>query len=108
MSDLSARKCEPCQGNIPALEMSKQIELLSQLNNWEIINSHHLSKNLTFPNFLTALEFVNKVGLLAEQQGHHPDIYLTWGKLRIEIWTHKIDGLTEADFILAAKIDQIK
>ena len=72
-----------------------------------MIEEHHLSKTYKFSNFVKALEFVNKVGSIAEQQGHHPDIFLTWGKARIEIWTHKIDGLTESDFILAARIDEI-
>ncbi len=72
-----------------------------------MIEEHHLSKTYKFPNFVKALEFVNKVGSIAEQEGHHPNIFLTWGKVRIETWTHKIDGLTESDFILSAKIDEI-
>lgn len=76
-------------------------------NNWEVINEHHLEKTFTFKNFREALDFTNKVGELAEQQGHHPDIGLTWGKVKIDICTHKIDGLTESDFILASKIDQL-
>ncbi len=72
-----------------------------------MIEEHHISKTYKFPNFVKALAFVNKVGDIAEEQGHHPDIFLTWGKVRIKTWTHKIDGLTESDFILAAKIDEI-
>ena len=73
-----------------------------------MIDHHHLERSFTFPNFQTALDFVNRVGGLAEEQGHHPDLYLSWGRVGIKIWTHKIDGLTESDFILAAKIDRIK
>jgi len=71
------------------------------------IDAHHLERQLTFPDFKSALRFVNQVGNLAEDQGHHPDITLAWGKVGITIWTHKIDGLTESDFILAAKIDRL-
>jgi len=71
------------------------------------VQEHHITKTFTFPDFRQALAFVNKVGEMAEEQGHHPDIYLTWGKVEIRTWTHKIDGLTESDFILAAKIDQL-
>jgi len=80
--------------------------LASQLYAWKVVDEHHLVKSYVFPDFRTALQFVNKVGELAEEQGHHPDIFLAWGKVEIAIWTHKIDGLTESDFILAAKIDQ--
>jgi 4a-hydroxytetrahydrobiopterin dehydratase len=74
---------------------------------WDVINEHHLTKTFKFPDFLKALDFVNRVGAIAEQEGHHPDLHLSWGKVGVETWTHKIDGLTESDFILAAKIDQI-
>ena len=83
-------------------------ELLKKLgNNWAVINEHHLEKEFTFKNFREALAFTNKVGELAEAQGHHPDIGLSWGRVKITIWTHKIDGLTESDFIMAAKIDRL-
>jgi 4a-hydroxytetrahydrobiopterin dehydratase len=78
-----------------------------QLPDWRVVNEHHVEKSFVFPDFKQALDFVNRVGELAEQQGHHPDIYLTWGQAKIQIWTHKIDGLTESDFILAAKIDRL-
>jgi 4a-hydroxytetrahydrobiopterin dehydratase len=81
--------------------------LEAQVPDWKVINNHHLERQLTFPDFKSALKFVNRVGDLAEQQGHHPDIALSWGKVGISIWTHKIDGLTESDFILAAKIDRL-
>lgn len=80
---------------------------LKQVSGWKAVNEHHLTKTFTFPDFKQALAFVNKVGAIAEEQGHHPDILLTWGKAEVTTWTHKIDGLTESDFILAAKIDQL-
>ena len=79
----------------------------SQVNEWQVVNEHHLAKTFTFPDFVKALQFVNRVGAIAEQEGHHPDLHLSWGKVGVETWTHKIDGLSESDFILAAKIDQI-
>ena len=83
--------------------------LLDQLgNSWEVIEGHHLEKEYSFKNFAEALEFTNKVGTLAEEIFHHPDIFLAWGKVRITIWTHKIDGLNEADFIFAAKADALQ
>ena len=90
----------PLKGNdLTALE--KQVE------GWRVIDEHHVIKTYKFPDFRKALEFTNRVGELAERQGHHPDICLAWGKVEVKIWTHKIDGLTESDFILAAKIDQL-
>lgn len=74
---------------------------------WEVIDGHHLSRSYSFPDFKTALDFVNRVGALAEEQGHHPDIVLCWGKVKLDIWTHKINGLSESDFILAAKCDRL-
>lgn len=74
----------------------------------EIIEEHHLEHEYKFKNFKEALEFTNKVGALAEQQGHHPDIFLAWGKVKITLFTHKIDGLSESDFIMAAKISELK
>ena len=82
-------------------------DLLKQLSGWEVAGEHHLRKEYNFKNFREALDFVNRVGALAEEQGHHPDICFGWGKAEITIWTHKIDGLTESDFILAAKIDNL-
>ena len=74
---------------------------------WEVIDTHHLEKSFSFNNFSEALTFTNKVGGIAEEEGHHPDIELGWGRVKIIIWTHKIDGLSESDFILAAKISDI-
>jgi len=108
MSELAEKECIPCKGGIPPLKGQALAELLKKLgNNWEVINEHHLEKEFTFKNFREALAFTNKVGELAEAQGHHPDIGLSWGRVKITIWTHKIDGLTESDFIMAAKIDRL-
>ncbi len=108
MSELSSRQCVPCRGGVPPLKGEEITKFLVQLNGWEVIEQHHLRKNYRFEDFSEALRFVNKVGDLAEQQGHHPDICFGWGNAEIKIWTHKIDGLTESDFILAAKIDDIR
>ena len=107
MSELSAKKCVPCQGGVPGLTGNAITNLLKQIDGWEVVNEHHLNKEFKLPNFVTALAFVNQIGKLAEAEGHHPDIYLSWGKVGIQIWTHKIEGLTESDFILAAKIDEL-
>jgi len=107
MSDLASKTCVPCRGGVPALKGQELQNLLRQVPGWEVIQEHHLHRAYTFPDFKSALVFVNRVGELAEEQGHHPDIFLTWGKVEVTIWTHKIDGLTESDFILAAKIEQL-
>ena len=107
MSQLSEKKCVPCHGGVPALTREDVIPLLRQLHGWDVIDNHHLRKSISFPDFARALAFVNEVGALAEREAHHPDIHLAWGKAAIEIWTHKVDGLTESDFILAAKIDAL-
>lgn len=107
MPDLAERECVPCRGGVPPLK-GEQIKVLSaQLDGWQIINEHHLQKTYAFKDFRESLGFVNRVGELAEAQGHHPDICFGWGKADITIWTHKIDGLTESDFVLAAKIDRL-
>ncbi len=107
MSDLASKTCVPCRGGVPPLTGDQISPLLEQLEKWEVVEEHHLSNIYTFPDFRTALDFVIQIGNLAEEQGHHPDIYLAWGKVQITIWTHKIDGLTESDFILAAKCDEL-
>ena len=107
MSDLAKKTCIPCKGGVLPLKGEKLDDLLEKLkNNWKIIKEHHLEKNYSFKNFKEALDFTIKVGELAENQGHHPDIFLAWGKVKLTIWTHKIDGLTESDFIFAAKADK--
>ncbi len=107
MSDLAKKTCIPCKGGVPPMKGAKLDDLLEKLkNDWKIIKEHQLEKEYSFKNFKEALNFTIKVGELAENQGHHPDIFLAWGKVKLTIWTHKIDGLTESDFIFAAKADK--
>jgi 4a-hydroxytetrahydrobiopterin dehydratase len=108
MNDLASRQCVPCRGGVPPMEAHEIEKFLKDLDGWEAIAGHHLRKVYDFKNFREALAFVNRVGNLAEEQGHHPDICFGWGKAEITIWTHKIDGLTESDFVLAAKIDRLE
>jgi 4a-hydroxytetrahydrobiopterin dehydratase len=104
---LADKQCVPCRGGVPALK-GKDVEALHKsVPKWNVISEHHLTRAFTFPDFKQALDFVNRVGALAEEQGHHPDIMLAWGKAEITLWTHKIDGLTESDFVMAAKIDRV-
>jgi 4a-hydroxytetrahydrobiopterin dehydratase len=106
-SELAAKKCVPCRGGVPPLAGSEIQRLLKQLGgDWRAVDDHHLEKEYTLDDFVQALAFTNRLGAIAEDEGHHPDIYLSWGKVGLKIWTHKIDGLTESDFILAAKADQ--
>ena len=108
MNTLADRECVPCKGNVAPLKSDKLAILKGELGHgWRIENEHHLEKEFKFEDFREALKFTNQVGNLAEDVGHHPDIYLAWGKVKITLWTHKIDGLTESDFILAAKIQQL-
>lgn len=105
---LADKKCVPCRGGVPPLK-GKELEALHKsVPQWNVANEHHLTRAFKFSDFATALAFVNRVGALAEEQGHHPDILLAWGKVEITLWTHKIDGLTESDFIMAAKIDRLQ
>ena len=107
MTDLAKKTCIPCRGGVPPLKGAQLEDLQDKLkNDWKIINEHHLEKEYSFKNFKEALDFTVKVGEMAENQDHHPDIFLTWGKVKVTIWTHKIDGLTESDFIFAAKTDR--
>jgi 4a-hydroxytetrahydrobiopterin dehydratase len=105
--DLASQTCVPCRGGIPPIKGKELQQIKQQVPQWKVVNEHHITRVFTFPDFKQALEFVNRVGETAEQQGHHPDILLTWGKAEITMWTHKIDGLTHSDFIMAAKIDQL-
>lgn len=107
MADLASKQCVPCRGGVPPLKGAELAALAAQVPGWQVVNEHHITKSYRFSDFATALAFVNQVGALAEQQGHHPDIFLAWGRADVTLWTHKIDGLTESDFILAAKIDRI-
>jgi 4a-hydroxytetrahydrobiopterin dehydratase len=106
MSDLASRHCIPCRGGVPPLDRPAAERLLAQLDGWELVDGHHLRKRYSFPDFAQALGFVVRLGAVAEREGHHPDVHLSWGQVVIEIWTHKIDGLTESDFVLAAKADR--
>ena len=104
---LADEKCIPCSGGVPAMKGEELAALARTLGGgWRVIDEHHLEKEFTFPDFAQALAFTNRIGAIAEAAGHHPDIYLAWGKVRVTIWTHKVDGLTRADFVLAAKIDR--
>jgi 4a-hydroxytetrahydrobiopterin dehydratase len=107
MSELADLECVPCRGGVPPMEAGEIQKLLGQLDGWQAVGDHHLRKQYKFKNFRESLDFVNRVGELAETQGHHPDVYFGWGQAEITIWTHKIDGLTESDFVLAAKIDKL-
>lgn len=109
MEKLSEKKCKPCKEGTSPLEDVELDALVEELGGgWDVVNEHHLQKEFSFKNFQEALDFTNEVGVLAEEQGHHPDIHLSWGKVRIVLWTHKINGLSEGDFILAAKIDELQ
>lgn len=108
MTNLAAEKCIPCRGGVPRLEGPPLRALESELGGgWHVVNDHHLEKEFPFPDFVSALAFTNRIGALAEEEGHHPDIHLAWGKVGVTIWTHKIDGLSRSDFVLAAKIDRL-
>ena len=108
MSPLSEKQCVPCRGGVPPLKGQDLERIARELDgNWQVVDEHHLEKDYLFKNFREALDFTNRVGELAESQNHHPDIYLAWGKVKVTLWTHKIDGLTESDFILAAKIERL-
>lgn len=104
---LSDRKCVPCEAGAPALDEQRVGELIAELgSDWKAVAVHHITKSFKFRNFRQALAFTNAVGALAEEEGHHPEITLAWGKVALRIWTHKIDGLTESDFVLAAKVER--
>jgi len=108
MSDLASKKCEPCESGAPALKGEELRKLYGQIEGWTLVNEHHLEKEYRFPDFREALAFVNRLGEVAEEEGHHPDIFLTWGKVKITLWTHSVGGLSENDFILAAKADRLQ
>jgi 4a-hydroxytetrahydrobiopterin dehydratase len=106
MTLLADKTCIPCRGGVPPLTEAEQAPLVAQLHDWAVIGGHHLRREFRFADFAAALAWVNRIGAIAEAQGHHPDIALAWGRVVVEIWTHKIDGLSESDFILAARIDR--
>jgi 4a-hydroxytetrahydrobiopterin dehydratase len=104
---LAQETCVPCRGGVPPLKGDELTGLAKELGgDWRVVEEHHLEKEFTFADFAQALAFTNRAGAIAEAEGHHPDIYLAWGKVRVTIWTHKAGGLTRADFVLAAKLDQ--
>ncbi len=107
MTELADKQCVPCKGGTPPLKGKELEHLHKSVPQWTVTNEHHIHRAFKFPDFVQALAFVNKVGALAEEQGHHPDILLTWGKAEITLWTHSINGLSESDFIMAAKIDRL-
>lgn len=102
---LAAKHCVPCKGGVPALKGDALKSFASQTPHWTVVSEHHLERVFQFPDFKSALAFVNRIGEIAEAEGHHPDLELGWGRVGVKIYTHKIDGLAESDFILAAKID---
>ena len=104
--DLAGMECVPCKGGVPPLETRRIDALLKQLDGWTVEQQYHLTRTFRFADFAAALDFVNGIGEIAEQQNHHPDIHLAWGMVKVEVWTHKIKGLTESDFIFAAKVDR--
>ena len=111
MSDLSKKKCISCDGDTSPFDKSEIHKYLKKVDGWDVKSSEqknfYLEKNFKFQNFIKSQEFVNRVGLIAEQEGHHPDIYFGWGYAKVKIFTHAIKGLAESDFILAAKLDQL-
>jgi 4a-hydroxytetrahydrobiopterin dehydratase len=108
MSELVGRECVPCKSGVPPLKGAELAAIYEKLGDgWQVVDEHHLEKEYKFKNFQRALDFTNRVGEVAEAQGHHPDIHLSWGKVKLVVWTHKIDGLTESDFVFAAKADQV-
>ena len=104
---LAERHCSPCHGETPLATDSERQQWLAELQDWSIGGDHHLVRKFGFPDFLLALAHVQQIGELAEQLGHHPDLALGWGRVEVKIFTHAVDGLTELDFILAARIDQL-
>jgi 4a-hydroxytetrahydrobiopterin dehydratase len=109
MQDLAEKSCVPCKGGTPPLKAPETKTLAKQVGNgWTVINDHHLEREYKFKNFREALDFTNRVGELAETVGHHPDVFLGWGVVKLTVWTHKIDGLTESDFIFAAKVNNLR
>jgi 4a-hydroxytetrahydrobiopterin dehydratase len=109
MNELATQKCVACDGGTPALK-GRDLEAFAQRlgHGWHVFDEDHLEKEFEFKDFKQALAFTNQVGAIAEEQGHHPDIYLGWGKVRLTIWTHTAGGLTESDFILAAKVEALE
>ena len=106
-SNLAERECVPCEGTTEPLRGTALKALAIQLPDWDVVDGHHLRRTFKFPDFAQALAFVNRVGELAEKVGHHPDLHLSYGKATVEVWSHKAGGLTETDFVFAAKTDEL-
>jgi 4a-hydroxytetrahydrobiopterin dehydratase len=107
-SELAMRECVPCKGGVPPLKGKELHDLWSLLgHDWLVVDEHHLEKEFKFKDFRQALDFTQRVGELAEQVNHHPDLCLSWGKSKVTLWTHKIGGLSETDFVFAAKVDAL-
>lgn len=107
--ELAKRNCRPCNESLAPLKGEAINKLQHDLDdNWKVVGEHHLEKEYSFKNFKEALDFTNRVGAIAEHEGHHPDIFLGWGKVKLDLWTHNIGGLSENDFILAAKADEAR
>ncbi len=105
--DLADKQCVPCRGGVPPLEPDAIVPLAAQLPEWQVVEHRKIRRDFQFPDFAEGLALVQRIGVEAEAQGHHPDLYLAWGKVTVEIWTHKVNGLTESDFILAARIERL-
>lgn len=106
-SELAEKECTPCKGGVPPLAGAELDELQHKLpGEWDLVGEHHLEKEYRFDGYMPGVEFTNTVARIADEQNHHPDILLTYGKVKVSIWTHKIDGLTESDFIFAAKVEE--
>ncbi|MEZ4465389.1 MAG: 4a-hydroxytetrahydrobiopterin dehydratase [bacterium] len=106
--DLANRHCVPCQGGVPPLTAKEIAPLLAQLPGWTVVDDHHLHRQYDFDDYLAGVAFLNRIAALAEEEGHHPDLFLSWGKVVVTIYTYKIDGLADADFVLAARIDRLE
>lgn len=106
MSELADRNCVPVRAGTPRLGSDAIRALLDQLDGWQVVDGHHLEKRYRLPDFAAALALVNRIGAIAEEQDHHPDIFLAWGVVGVTVWTHTIDGLAEGDFVFAAKCDR--
>jgi 4a-hydroxytetrahydrobiopterin dehydratase len=108
MTELAKKKCVPCEGGVSPLEPEQIKEYQKEVHkDWEVLDNTKIKRDFAFVNFIQTMEVANKIADIAEEQGHHPDMHISYGKLQVELWTHAINGLSENDFILASKIDKI-
>jgi 4a-hydroxytetrahydrobiopterin dehydratase len=107
MAQLAEQPCVPCRGGTPPMTREQIEPLLQQLDGWQVEEDRRLIKSFKVKNWVQAVDLVNRITPVAEAQNHHPDLYVRWGEVRVLLWTHKIDGLTESDFYMAAKIDRV-